>query len=175
MAFQVLDDLMLTQLAAAPVQCRCPLPRDTHCDVNRCNECWSCMEQLVTWANATLYTSRGFSINKKALRADIRWHPMIWSVLRRELMPLPAAPAAPAPAPSEMLSCSICLDGFVLGAALVCGHQFHPECVALASTVAHVSSAGPGSREGRLGVSPAGLRAAHACPSTGRPGAAAGP
>jgi hypothetical protein len=131
MAFEILDDLMLAQLAASPVRCFCPLPRDAQCDVNRCAQCWDCLEELVRWANATLYAPGGWAIKKKALRSDLRWHPMIWTVLRRELMPTPppAAAAAPAAVVVELLVCSICLDNFVIGAALTCGHRFHGECV----------------------------------------------
>ena len=125
MAFQVLDDFMLAQLAAAPLRCFCPLAREALCDVNRCIQCWQCLEELLVWANTTLYTARGLSISKKALRADIRWNPTVWTAIRRELMP-PPPPSSPA---VELSVCSICLETYVMGATLVCGHRFHAECV----------------------------------------------
>ena len=122
MEFRVLDQFMLEQLAAAPLRCSCPLAREAICDVNRCPQCWRCMEELLTWANLTLYGARGQTISKKALRQDIRWNSIVWTTIRRGLMP-------PPPVAMELPTCSICLDVYIDGAILVCGHGFHAECV----------------------------------------------
>jgi hypothetical protein len=138
MSFNVLDDFMLVQLAAAPVSCRCPLPLESECDVNRCAECWACLEQLVVYANSHLYGRQGFAISKKALRQDLRWSPAVWSALRRALMqpqqtapaPAPAAAAPAAPSVAVVVHfCIICMDQFAAGPALTCGHRFHQACV----------------------------------------------
>ena len=156
MSFNVLDDLMLAQLAAAPIVCDCPMPRDMECDVNRCPRCWATMERLVTYANAHMWGRHGMAISKVLLRRDIRWHPAIWAALRQALLPpmpaptpmpapapmpspapMPAAAAAPMPAaalPAVNVTvivqiCGICLDEMNVGRYLICGHRFHEGCV----------------------------------------------
>jgi len=103
MAFRVLDDYMLVQLAAAPITCDCPMPREMECDVNRCAQCWATMERLLTYANTQMWGRDGMTISKVMLRRDIRWHPAIWAALRQALLPpLPVPAPAPAAAPAPM-------------------------------------------------------------------------